>query len=217
MTDMAKMLRALKVLKGPFPEFDIDKAPDDPIALFSQWLDLAVAQGVSEPHAMTLSTADADGFPDARVLILKDVDNNEFHFAINSASRKGRQLAARPQAALTFHWKEQGRQVRIRGTVVDQGDADSARDYLARPESSRAAAAIGKQSQVLSDLADLSRALDVARQQIKDDPKFLTPLWRLNAVRPNEIEFWQGTETRLHKRLSYRRVKNGFEKQRLWP
>ena len=94
--------------------------------------------------------------------------------------------------------------MRIRGTVVDQGDTESARDYLVRPKSSRAAAAAGKQSQVLNDPADLSQALEAAQRQIMDDPDFLTPLWRLNAVRPDEIEFWQGTESRRHERLSYR-------------
>ena len=103
MADTAKMLRTLKVLQCPFPQFDIDNAPDNPILLFRQWFDLAVTQGVGEPHAMTLSTADADGFPDARVLILKNVDDSGFHFAISGASRKGEQLSARPQAALTFH------------------------------------------------------------------------------------------------------------------
>ena len=217
MADAADLLRSLKVLQGPFPRFDMDNAPDDPIMLFREWLNQAIAENVSEPHAMTLSTVDGDGLPDARVLILKNVDKAGFHFAISAASRKGSQLFEHPKAALTFHWKEQARQIRIRGPVIDQGDAASARDYLARPKSSRAAAALGKQSQVLDDPEELSLAVATALGKVEADTEFVTPLWRLKAVDADEIEFWQGTATRNHQRLSYRRHGEAYEKFRLWP
>jgi pyridoxamine 5'-phosphate oxidase len=91
-------------LEGPFLSFDIENAPEEPTLLFLRWFETAIAHEVPEPHAMTLSTADQDGLPDARVLILKNVDPIGFHFAISAASRKGRQFAARPQASLTFYW-----------------------------------------------------------------------------------------------------------------
>jgi pyridoxamine 5'-phosphate oxidase len=131
MTALRDRLRALKVLQGPFLPFDIESAPDDPTLLFLHWLETAIAHEVPEPHAMTLSTADQDGFPDARVLILKNVDSLGFHFAISAASRKGRQLSARPQAALTFYWQKLARQIRVRGVVVDLGPEASAADFAA--------------------------------------------------------------------------------------
>jgi pyridoxamine 5'-phosphate oxidase len=217
MTDAADLLRSLKVLQGPLPPFDVDNAPENPIVLFREWLDRAIAENVSEPHAMTLSTVDGDGLPDARILILKNVDEGGFYFAMSIASRKSSQLSEQPKAAITFHWKEQARQIRIRGPVVDQGDAASARDYLARPESSRAAAVLGKQSQILDDPADLYPAIATALAKVKADPDFVTPLWRLKAVEADEVEFWQGTATRNHERLCYRRCGKGYEKFRLWP
>lgn len=216
-SDATAMLRALKVLQGPFLDFDVEAAPDEPVSLFMQWLAIAVDHGVPEPHAMTLSTVDADGMPDARVLILKDVEAAGFSFAVSAASRKGRQLAAHPQAALTFHWKELARQVRIRGAVIDRGDAVGARDLLARPKSSRAGALVGRQSDVLADPGDLADALAASAARIEADPACITPLWRLNVVRPVEVEFWQGAATRRHTRLRYRRNGGAYVKERLWP
>jgi len=217
MTDATELLRSFKVLPGPFPPFNIENTPDDPIVLFLEWLDLAIADNVPEPHAMTLSTVDKDGLPDACILILKNVDEATFHFAMSVASRKGIQLSETPKAAITFHWKEQARQIRIRGTVIDQGDAASARDYLDRPEDSRAAAAVGKQSQTLENPDELAQALAVGQDKIVNDPGFVTPLWRLKAVKADEIEFWQGTATREHERLLYQRRGKGYDKVRLWP
>ena len=149
MTAVKDTLRALNVLQGPFVPFDVEDVPEEPVELFLHWLDIAIASDVPEPHAMTLSTVDADGFPDARVLILKNVDEAGFHFAISSASRKGRHLAAMPEVALTFYWQKLARQVRVRGTAVDLGDEARAADFAARPSASRAAAMLGRQSDVL--------------------------------------------------------------------
>ncbi|MCR8630613.1 pyridoxine/pyridoxamine 5'-phosphate oxidase [Paenibacillus radicis (ex Xue et al. 2023)] len=114
-------LRGLKSLTGPFQAFDTSRLPENPGELFLQWLNLAIENEVKEPHAMTLSTVDADGYPDARVLILKDVVGDAFYFATGSESRKGQQLKGNPHVALTFYWPQLGRQVRIRGTAIDMG------------------------------------------------------------------------------------------------
>lgn len=218
MTDAIRQrLRDLKVLAGPFPPFDPEAAPHDPHDLFLEWLETAIAHDVPEPHATTLSTADADGFPDARVLILKNVDAEGFHFAISAASRKGRQIAARPQAALTFYWHALARQVRVRGTVVDLGAQASAADFAARPDASRAAGMLGRQSDVLDEEAVLDEALAEALDRVRADPRAVSPHWRLYAVRADEVEFWQGAASRRHVRLRYRREGTGWLRERLWP
>jgi pyridoxamine 5'-phosphate oxidase len=217
MSSIRDTLRSLKVLHGPFLAFDVGDAPDEPSELFRQWLDIAIAEGVPEPHAMVLSTADASGFPDARVLILKNVDREGFHFAVSAASRKGRQLSERPQAALTFYWQKLARQVRVRGVVVDLGSDAGAADFLARPESSRAAAMLARQSDVLMNAETLDVELGASLRRIQAEPELISDRWRLYAVRPDEVEFWQGAANRRHERLRYRRCDDCFIRERLWP
>lgn len=131
-------LRDLKALEGPFDPVDFSAVGDSPQALFLDWLDEAIAAGIAEPHAMTLSTVDAEGHPDARMLILKNVDDRGWHFAISAASPKGRQIEANPAVALTFYWQNLGRQVRIRGRAVALDAAECAQDFLARSVDARA-------------------------------------------------------------------------------
>jgi pyridoxamine 5'-phosphate oxidase len=166
---------------------------------------------------MTLSTVDADGLPDARILILKNVDELGFHFAISSASRKGRQLSIRSKAALTFYWQKLARQVRVRGLVTDLGSAVGGADFEARPLGSRAAAMLGRQSDVLSSVEELDAALTASLQQLKIDPTTVSGLWRVFAVSIDEIEFWQGASDRRHERLRFRREGSHFVRERLWP
>lgn len=217
MSALRDKLRELKVLQGPFLSFDMDAAPETPIELFLEWFEIALAHDVPEPHAMTLSTADANGLPDARVLILKDVDHAGFHFAISAASRKGRHLEARRQAALSFYWPKLARQIRARGNVVDLGPDAAAADFLARPAGSRAAALLGLQSEVLSGVPELEAALEQSRRRVEAEPDAVSPLWRLYALRPDEVEFWQGAASRNHERLRYIREGDRFRRERLWP
>ena len=132
-------LRGLPVFDRPLPAFNTESVPGEPSALFLSWLHEAIDAGVSEPHAMTLATVDAGGRPDARVLILKDVDADGWQFATAASSTKGTQLAASPNAALGFYWREQGLQVRVRGTVATADPGVSAADFLAKPDGSRIA------------------------------------------------------------------------------
>ncbi|MEU9004038.1 pyridoxamine 5'-phosphate oxidase family protein, partial [Streptomyces sp. NPDC048551] len=118
--------------KGPLPDFDPEQAPADPVRLFLSWLVEAVADGVRDPHAMTLSTVDPAGDPDARVLILKGVDASGWQFSGHAFSPKGGQLAGHPRAALTFYWPQHGRQVRIRGSVMPGTSEENAADFLDR-------------------------------------------------------------------------------------
>jgi pyridoxamine 5'-phosphate oxidase len=128
-----QLLRSLPDFPDELPDFDPAVAPADPVELFRQWLDEALAAGVQQPHACSLATADEQGRPSARMLILKNIDDDGWHFATSRASRKGRELEANPHAALNFYWPQQGRQVRVAGPVTELPAEASAADWHARP------------------------------------------------------------------------------------
>jgi pyridoxamine 5'-phosphate oxidase len=216
---LKEQLRGLKSLAGPFGKFDTDGAPEDPTHLFEEWLIGAIKSGISEAHAMTLSTVDAHGHPDARVLILKNVDAGGWHFASTKLSAKGQQVATRPHAALTFYWQPLGRQVRLRGRVVELSREVGEADFLARPIGSRVGALLERQSQVLDDDEALEAGLAEQRRRIEADPSIVAPTWAVYAVKPEEIEFWQADEERKHIRLRYRRMTDSVSwvRERLWP
>ncbi|MFR9779338.1 pyridoxal 5'-phosphate synthase [Micromonospora sp. MS34] len=210
-------LRALPVLAHDMPSFDPSSVPAEPTVLFAEWLTEAVAAGVVEPHAMTLSTVDADGAPDARVLILKDLDETGWHFATTVTSAKGRQLAGNPRVALSFHWREQGRQVRVRGLARPALTAVSRQDFLARPEGSRIATLAGRQSAVLADRDELDRELAVVRAGLADDPDLVAETHTVYSVAAEAVEFWQADRERRHVRLRYRRKGAAWRRELLWP
>lgn len=126
-------LRALPDFPEDLPRFDPATAPSDPVLLFRSWLAEALAAGVRQPHAFSLATVGAGGAPSSRMLILKDLDDDGWQFATARTSRKGRELAENPQAAMNFYWSELGRQVRLVGAVVELSAAASARDWAERP------------------------------------------------------------------------------------
>ncbi|MCE7003804.1 pyridoxal 5'-phosphate synthase [Kibdelosporangium philippinense] len=194
-------LRGLPSQAPPLPTFDISQAAADPTAQFMAWFTEVIDAGLREPHAMTLSTVDGHGRPDARVLILKDLAEATWWFSTHSLSPKGRQLTATPHAALTFYWPAFGRQVRIRGAVIT---ADGTQDFLERSPSARAAAALGNQSKPLLDRAPAA-------------PTTECPEWRLYGVKASEVEFWQGDPGRNHARLRYTSAHDGWERTPLWP
>jgi pyridoxamine 5'-phosphate oxidase len=211
------LLRGLPVFDRPLSAFDTESAPEEPSALFLSWLHEAIEAGVSEPHAMTLATVDAEGRPDARVLILKDVDADGWQFATATTSAKGSQLAARPHAALGFHWREQGRQVRVRGAVATADPSISAADFLAKPDGSRIAGLVGRQSAVLEDPGKLALEIEAAGHRLADDPFAVAEDHAVYVLTPAEVEFWQGDRQRQHVRLRYSRSINGWITERLWP
>ncbi len=210
-------LRALHALAGPYRRDDAVAAPADPMALFLRWLDAAIATGQPEPHAMTLSTVDEHGRPDARVLLLKDVDAAGWHFASTKLGTKGRQIAGNPNAALTFYWQPLGRQVRIRGTVEDLGPEASRDDFLARSASAKAIALTGRQSDVLANAHAVDAEFSRQQARLAADPGLVAPGWTAFAVAAQEVEFWQGSEDRRHWRLKYARDGTGWSQTLLWP
>ena len=192
-------------------------ARPEPIGLFIDWLADAGEHEVNDSNAMTLSTVDADGLPDARIVLLKDVDQRGFTFYSNRESAKGLELAARPVAALTFHWKSLRRQVRVRG-VVEPVTVEEADAYFAsRARESRIGAWASDQSRVLDARETLEAA--VARETARfdghevDRPERWTG-WR---VVPQSVEFWRDRPFRLHDRLRFVRAGEGWASERLWP
>ena len=212
------LLRALPVFAGELPGFDPAAAPASPVPLFTQWLLAAIDARVPEPHAMAVSTADSRGRPSSRVLICKDVDDDGcWYFAAQAASRKGRELAANPWAAVMFYWPLVGRQVRVSGPVSTAGAERSAADFRARGTAARAEALTGRQSQVMDDPADLDTALAAAQARLAADPALAPAGWILYALAAEEVEFWQAAEDRRHIRLRYGRSGAGWLRHRLWP
>lgn len=181
----------------------------DPIRQFRQWLDLARDAGVKEPTAMTLATATAKGHPSARVVLLKGIDQRGFVFYTNYLSRKGRELAANPRAALVLYWPALDRQVRITGRVSKLSAAESDEYFNSRPAGSRFSAAVSPQSSVIESRAALERKLAKLKAQYPGAAPPRPKHWGGYLVRPTEIEFWQQGEHRLHDRLRYRRLRNG--------
>ncbi|MFC9946402.1 pyridoxine/pyridoxamine 5'-phosphate oxidase [Streptomyces pratensis] len=215
--DFRDLLHAQRVWDVPLPVFDPSAAPAAPLPLFHTWFAEAVAAGQTEPHTMTLATADADGRPDVRTLMLHDADERGWHFATHATSAKGRQLAARPYAALGFYWPAQGRQVRVRGTAAPASREESRADLRARSTGALAAALTGSQSEVLPAHADLVRASEAAWERARAEPDTEAETWTRYVVEPREVEFFQGDGRRRHVRLRYRRDGAGWTRELLWP
>jgi pyridoxamine 5'-phosphate oxidase len=203
-----------KIIQIPLTETD---ALDDPFAQFDRWFDEATDAGVPLPNAMTLATVTATGRPSARVVLLKGVEGGAFVFFTNYESRKGRELAAKPYASLVFHWSQFDRQVRVEGSV-EKVSAEESDAYVAtRPVGSRLSSWASPQSEVVPDRAWLETRLAEASERYgKNVPR--PPHWGGYRVVPEEIEFWQGRNDRLHDRLVYRiDAQGGWLRKRLAP
>jgi pyridoxamine 5'-phosphate oxidase len=189
----------------------------DPIELFTSWFEAARGAGVLLPEAVTLATATPDGFPSARMVLLKDVDARGFVFFTNYGSRKARELEANPRAALCFHWAVLQRQVRVTGRVARVDAEESAEYFATRPRGSQIGAWASQQSQRLPSREDLERTVRDLGDKYAGQDVPLPPFWGGYRLEPLEIEFWQGRADRLHDRLVFTRAADGWSTQRLYP
>jgi pyridoxamine 5'-phosphate oxidase len=189
----------------------------EPIGLFVDWLGDAKGTEPNDANAMALSTVDADGAPDSRMVLLKDVDDHGFTFYSNRESAKGLDLAAHPRAALLFHWKSLRRQVRVRGTVQPVSAAEADAYFASRARESRVGAWASDQSRPLESRAALEAAVarETARFGETDVPR--PDRWTGWRVVPDSIEFWRDRPFRLHDRLRFQRAGGGWTRTRLWP
>ncbi|NBB83734.1 MAG: pyridoxamine 5'-phosphate oxidase [Alphaproteobacteria bacterium] len=197
-------------------------AAGDPFDLFAEWLAEAGQSEPNDPNAMALATADADGMPAVRMVLLKgvdpaDADPRGFVFYTNLESHKGRDLTVNPKAALCFHWKTLRRQVRVTGPVVPVDPAEADAYFASRPRGSRVGAWASTQSRPLTARGDLIRRVAQfgARYAVGAVPR--PPHWSGFRVVPSRIEFWRDRPFRLHDRLVYHRGDHGWTTERLYP
>jgi len=190
----------------------------DPFKLFGRWFVLAKKKsGMNDPNAICVSTVDEKNRPDARMVLMKDFDEKGFVFYTNLTSSKGRQIAQKPYAAITFHWDKLGLQIRIRGKVKLVEDEEADAYFHSRPRLSQIGAWASIQSTPLASRALLlARAADVARKYpMGEIPR--PPHWSGYRVIPYEMEFWKSKPFRLHDRFLYRLQKGKWKAQRLYP
>jgi len=194
-------------------------AADEPMRLFAAWLEEATGTEPRDPTAMALATVDADGLPNARMVLLKGVDERGFVFYTNMDSQKGRELDARPKGALVFHWKSINRQVRVRGPVERVTEAEADAYFASRPKQAQIGAWASKQSEPLESRLAFEKAvaLYAAKYALGEVPR--PPHWSGYRIVPTQIEFWQDRPFRLHDRIEFVRIDLSapWNKTRLYP
>ena len=191
---------------------------ENPIDLFGEWFAEAKKTEINDPNAFALATANKNGIPSVRMVLLKDYSQNGFVFYTNLDSKKSSDVKSNPNASICFHWKSLLRQVRIVGSATQVADKEADEYYNSRPYDSRIGAWASDQSSILNKRDDLIESINKYKAKFSEDEKIPRPShwsgWRLN---PNEIEFWLDGKYRIHERLKYYKNQNLWEKVLLSP
>ena len=199
------------------PKLDISTVDPDPLRQFQKWFRAAERAGEPEPEAMSVSTSTPNGKPSSRMVLLRGNDERGFVFYTNYSSRKGRELDSNRHAALLFWWPLQRRQVRITGRVKKVSPQESDRYFSQRPAEHRVNAVASPQSAVIASREELERwAAEIRKLHRADGPR-RPKHWGGFRVEPQEIEFWQQGEHRLHDRIRYRKKNSAWIRERLAP
>ena len=199
------------------PRLTEESLPEGPFELFAAWLGDAEASGMTDPNAMTLATAGAEGRPSARTVLLRGVGDDGFRFFTNRTSLKGRQLGENPRAQLLFFWREIGRQILIHGSVDQLSDQESDAYFESRARESRIGAWASEQGSVIESRDELLARVAQAEQRFEGDDVPRPQHWGGYIVRPEAIEFWQAGEFRLHDRFVFVKSAAGWTAERLSP
>lgn len=213
------MSAAISDLRNDYTLSGLDRLDvlPDPIAQFRQWFEAALSAQVPEPNAMHISTVTAEGRPDGRIVLLKDVSDAGFTFFTNYQSRKGQELTQHPFAALTFFYPELERQIRIEGRVEKVSSEESDAYFNSRPRGSQIGAWVSHQSTVIDSRNVLENRQRELEAQFAGQTIPRPPHWGGFRVVPDMLEFWQGRPSRLHDRIRYRKENNNWLIERLSP
>ena len=203
----------LEHMDSPLPIVEVS----NPITLFRQWYDEAISKEPDVPNAMSLATANSDGKPSVRMVLMKEVSERGFVFYTNTESRKSAELENNRFASLCFHWKSMKRQVRIEGSVVFVNAADADAYHASRPRQSQLAAWASRQSHVLDRRETLLSRFKEMEPRFEGNVVPRSQTWNGYCLMPMVLEFWQDVRDRLHDRLIYTRHKEGWGIKRLYP
>lgn len=209
----------LQNLRQDYKSATLDEADvaDNPITQFKKWFEHAVEAQIHEPNVMTLATVNGSGKPDARIVLLKGVDEEGFRFFTNYLSAKGKALKKNPYAALVFFWPELERQVRVEGTVKKLDKETSEAYFNTRPILSQIGAVASPQSQVIPNRQVLEEKFEALKANTGEKGIAKPAHWGGYIVKPTRIEFWQGRRSRLHDRINFEWVNGDWIKSRLAP
>lgn len=214
-----KRFRSIADIRRDYGELSLSEVSvqSDPLLQFKLWFEEVLEQEKNDPTAMVLATVDDKGCPDTRVVLLKGLEDGNFVFYTNYQSAKALQLQYNPYAALNFYWPQMARQVRVRGPVKKVSAEESDRYFSSRPIKSQLSAVISPQSQEVPDRASLEAALNQLIEQYGQESILRPQNWGGYMVIPDEIEFWQGRDNRLHDRIQYFKSKGSWVYRRLAP
>jgi pyridoxamine 5'-phosphate oxidase len=209
----------INTLRHDFSKQTLDETEvnTDPVLQFKKWFQEAVDSKVNEPNAMTVCTATVDGKPSARILLLRNFNENGFVFYTNYTSRKGTEILENPNCALLFFWPELERQVRIEGVLKKQTTQESDMYFNSRPRGSKLGAWTSEQSKVIASRKILDEEYEKLSKKYPDEQVPRPPHWGGYVLQPLSIEFWQGRPSRLHDRIVYTKENNTWKIERLAP